>query len=130
MFCPYEDAIMGRGWAMSHSLLSVPLNLGVLHPLNAVHAAERAYRKSAPLSPVEGLIRQILGWREYMWHLYWHFGPAYTRNNKLEARTKLPGLHQPNERPLRRLRLRPEESARRRRLPVHCRLLGLRAPPP
>ncbi|MCP9275241.1 cryptochrome/photolyase family protein [Mycolicibacterium arenosum] len=90
-FGRYEDAIMGDDWAMSHSLLSVPLNLGVLHPLDAVDAAERAYRDgSAPLAAVEGFIRQILGWREYMWHLYWHFGPDYTDNNELSARGKLP----------------------------------------
>ena len=76
---------------MSHSLLSVPLNLGVLHPLDAVEAAEDAYRQhGAPLAAVEGFIRQILGWREYMWHLYWHFGPSYNRNNKLAAHTALP----------------------------------------
>ena len=90
-FGRYEDAIMGDDWAMSHSLLSVPLNLGVLHPLDAVEAAERAYREDgAPLAAVEGFIRQILGWREYMWHLYWHFGPDYTENNELSARRKLP----------------------------------------
>ena len=90
-FGRYEDAMMGQDWAMSHSLLSVPLNLGVLHPLDAVHAAEQAYqRKAAPLSAVEGFIRQILGWREYMWHLYWHFGPGYLHNNTLHARTALP----------------------------------------
>jgi deoxyribodipyrimidine photolyase-related protein len=90
-FGTYEDAIMGQDWAMSHSLLSVPLNLGVLHPLDAVEAAEAAYRRTdAPLAAVEGFIRQILGWREYMWHLYWHFGPKYTRNNALGATTKLP----------------------------------------
>jgi deoxyribodipyrimidine photolyase-related protein len=90
-FGAYEDAIMGDDWAMSHSLLSVPLNLGVLHPLDAVHAAEQAYRSEhAPLAAVEGFIRQILGWREYMWHLYWHFGPRYTANNELSAHTPLP----------------------------------------
>ena len=90
-FGRYEDAMMGDDWAMAHSLLSVPLNLGVLHPLDVVHAAERAYREDgAPLAAVEGFIRQILGWREYMWHLYWHFGRDYERNNKLEARTHLP----------------------------------------
>ncbi len=77
---------MGQDWAMSHSLLSVPLNLGVLQPLDAVEAAENAYRqRDMPLAAVEGFIRQILGWREYMWHLYWHFGPDYTRNNTLAA---------------------------------------------
>ena len=92
LFGRYEDAMMGQDWAMSHSLLSVPLNLGVLHPLDAVHAAERAYHdKTAPLAAVEGFIRQILGWREYMWHLYWHFGPGYARdNNALHAQKHLP----------------------------------------
>jgi deoxyribodipyrimidine photolyase-related protein len=90
-FGRFEDAIMGGDWAMSHSLLSVPLNLGVLHPLDAVHAAEQAYRTDqAPISAVEGFIRQILGWREYMWHLYWHFGEDYVEENELRARTRLP----------------------------------------
>ncbi|PND58500.1 cryptochrome/photolyase family protein [Mycobacterium sp. ENV421] len=91
LFGRYEDAMMGGDWAMSHSLLSVPLNLGVLHPLDAVHAAEQAYRDgNAPLAAAEGFIRQILGWREYMWHLYWHFGPDYLDNNALSAETPLP----------------------------------------
>ena len=91
LFGRYEDAMLGADWAMAHSLLSVPLNLGVLHPLDAVHAAEAAYRDgSAPLAAVEGFIRQILGWREYMWQLYWHFGPEYLDNNSLEAHTPLP----------------------------------------
>lgn len=91
LFGRYEDAMMGQDWAMSHSLLSVPLNLGVLHPLDAVDAAETAYRDgAAPIAAVEGFIRQILGWREYMWHLYWHFGEKYVDNNELGARTHLP----------------------------------------
>ena len=90
-FGRFEDAIMADDWAMAHSLLSVPLNLGVLHPLDAVRAAEQAYRTgSAPLPAVEGFIRQILGWREYMWHLYWQFGPDYADNNALHATTPLP----------------------------------------
>jgi deoxyribodipyrimidine photolyase-related protein len=90
-FGRYEDAMMGDDWAMAHSLLSVPLNLGVLHPLDAVAAAEQAYRDgTAPLAAVEGFIRQILGWREYMWQLYWHFGPDYLDNNSLGAHTPLP----------------------------------------
>ena len=91
LFGRYEDAMMGADWSMAHSLLSVPLNLGVLHPLDAVHAAEAAYRSgSAPLAAVEGFIRQILGWREYMWQLYWHLGPEYLDNNALDAHTPLP----------------------------------------
>ena len=76
---------------MAHSLLSVPQNLGVLHPLEAVDAAEAAYHDgTARLSSVEGFVRQVLGWREYIWHLYWHFGPGYERHNELGARTRLP----------------------------------------
>lgn len=90
-FGRYEDAMLAGDWAMAHSLLSVPLNLGVLHPLDAVRAAENAYRSgAAPLAAVEGFIRQILGWREYIWQLYWHFGPEYLESNALGAHTPLP----------------------------------------
>lgn len=90
-FGRYEDAMLGGDWAMAHSLLSVPLNLGVLHPLEAVEAAERAYRQgTVPLAAAEGFVRQVLGWREYMWHLYWHFGPDYVEHNELGARVPLP----------------------------------------
>ncbi|TCK26389.1 cryptochrome/photolyase family protein [Pseudonocardia endophytica] len=90
-FGPYEDAILENDWAMAHSLLSVPLNMGVLHPLEAVHAAEDAYRSGdQPISSVEGFVRQILGWREYVWQLYWYFGRGYPKRNHLRARTPLP----------------------------------------
>ena len=90
-FGRYEDAMLSGDWEMAHSLLSVPLNLGVLHPLDVVHAAEQAYRDgAAPLAAVEGFIRQILGWREYMWQLYWHFGPDYLDRNHLGADNPLP----------------------------------------
>jgi deoxyribodipyrimidine photolyase-related protein len=90
-FGPYEDAIMEEDWAMAHSLLSVPLNHGVLHPLDAVHAAEQAYRDGdVPLASAEGFVRQVLGWREYVWQLYWRFGRGYTRRNGMRARTPLP----------------------------------------
>ncbi|MGU3434897.1 cryptochrome/photolyase family protein [Actinomycetes bacterium M1A6_2h] len=90
-FGPYEDAVMADDWAMSHSLLSVPLNMGLLHPLDAVHAAEQAYRDgNAPLASVEGFVRQIIGWREYVWHLYWHLGEDYANRNEMDAYTPLP----------------------------------------
>jgi deoxyribodipyrimidine photolyase-related protein len=90
-FGPHEDAILSADPWMSHSLLSVPQNLGVLHPLEAVHAAEQAHRDGAArLNSVEGFVRQILGWREYIWQLYWHFGPDYVRRNEMGHRTPLP----------------------------------------
>ena len=90
-FGPYEDAVLAGDPTMAHSLLSVPLNLGVLHPLDAVHAAEQAHHDgTARLNSVEGFVRQILGWREYIWHLYWHFGEGYHRSNQLGAQKTLP----------------------------------------
>lgn len=90
-FGPHEDAVMAGDWTMAHSLLSVPQNLGVLHPLEAVHAAEQAHRDgTARLNSVEGFVRQVLGWREYVWHLYWHFGKGYHRRNELDHRRALP----------------------------------------
>jgi deoxyribodipyrimidine photolyase-related protein len=90
-FGPPEDAMLTEDWAMAHSLLSVPLNLGVLHPLDAVHEAEAAYRSGdVPLPGAEGFVRQVLGWREYVWQLYWRFGRDYLRRNALGAGTPLP----------------------------------------
>ncbi|MEV8378949.1 cryptochrome/photolyase family protein [Kribbella sp. NPDC056861] len=90
-FGPYEDAMLaGDDW-MAHSLLSAPLNLGLLDPVEAVERAEDAYRAGdAPLQSVEGFVRQLIGWRDYMWHLYWHFGPEYRHRNALAARRTVP----------------------------------------
>ncbi|MDT8915162.1 cryptochrome/photolyase family protein [Amycolatopsis sp. PS_44_ISF1] len=91
-FGAHQDAMLAGDWAMSHALLSVPLNLGLLHPLDVVEQAERRYREgTAPLPAVEGFIRQVLGWREWVWHLYWYLGPDYLRHNELGAHTPLPG---------------------------------------
>ncbi|GAA0618709.1 cryptochrome/photolyase family protein [Kutzneria viridogrisea] len=90
-FGPHEDAVLGKDWAMAHSLLSVPLNHGLLHPLEVVRAAERAHREhDLPLAGVEGFVRQVLGWREYVWHLYWHLGPEYLARNNFHAESELP----------------------------------------
>lgn len=90
-FGPPEDAMLGNSWTVSHSLLSVPMNLGLLDPLQVVQSAERAYRSgAAPLQSVEGFVRQIMGWRDYVWHLYWHFGEQYPESNFLNANLALP----------------------------------------
>ncbi len=90
-FGPPEDAMLTDDWAMAHSLLSVPLNLALLHPLDVVREAEAAYRTGdVPLPSAEGFVRQVLGWREYIWQLYWRFGRDYLRRNALRARNPLP----------------------------------------
>lgn len=91
-FGPYEDAAMAGDWAMSHSLLSVPLNLGLLDPMEVARAAERGYREgNARLESVEGFIRQVVGWREWVWHLYWLLGEDYVeRSNHFGHTASLP----------------------------------------
>ena len=90
-FGPHEDAMLHDDWPMAHSLLSVPLNLGLLHPLDVARSAEAAFHAGdVALASAEGFVRQVLGWREYMWHLYWHFGPGYLRRNALHAHAPLP----------------------------------------
>jgi deoxyribodipyrimidine photolyase-related protein len=90
-FGAHEDAILeGDPW-MAHSLLSAPMNLGLLDPVEVVARAEAAYASgSAPLASVEGFVRQVMGWRDYVWHLYWHFGDDYRKRNVLAARRKVP----------------------------------------
>ena len=90
-FGPYEDAMLADDDWMAHSLLSAPMNLGLLDPIEVVHAAEQAYRAGdAPLASVEGFVRQVMGWRDYVWHLYWYTDDSYKRGNALHAATKLP----------------------------------------
>ncbi|MDM4720325.1 cryptochrome/photolyase family protein [Micromonospora sp. WMMA1363] len=90
-FGPYEDAMLADDPWMAHSMLSSSFNLGLLDPLEAVRGAERAYRKDGvPLPSAEGFIRQIIGWRDFIWNLYWYFGPGYQDSNELAARRSVP----------------------------------------
>ena len=90
-FGRWQDAMLnGESW-MWHSLLGSSLNLGLLDPLECARAAERAYRSGdAPLPAAEGFIRQVIGWREYVWGLYRLRGRDWERMNALGARTRLP----------------------------------------
>ena len=89
-FGPYEDSMMSADWTMSHSLLSVPLNLGVIEPVSLARAAETRLEQGAPLASVEAFVRQVIGWRDYVWHLYWLFGEEYLDANALNAHQPLP----------------------------------------
>ena len=90
-FGPFEDAMLSNDWTMSHSLLSVPMNLGVLDPRHVVERVLRAHEGGAPLASVEGFVRQVVGWRDWVWHLYWHLGESYVDDNDaLGARVELP----------------------------------------
>ncbi|WP_299036117.1 cryptochrome/photolyase family protein [uncultured Pseudokineococcus sp.] len=90
-FGPHEDAILERDEWMAHSMLSAPMNLGLLDPLECVERAEDAHRAGdAPLASVEGYVRQIIGWRDYIWHVYWYAGADYTQRNALAAHEPIP----------------------------------------
>lgn len=90
-FGNYQDAMAsGEPW-MWHSLLSMYLNCGLLDPVDVCQRAELAWRSGyAPLNAVEGFIRQIIGWREYVRGIYWLKMPAYREMNALEANRPLP----------------------------------------
>lgn len=89
-FGPYEDAMPTDTWTVNHSLLSPYLNVGLLHPEEVVHAALERYEQGGiPLSSIEGFVRQVIGWREYINGVYWLFDSEYRTNNQLKAQRKL-----------------------------------------
>jgi deoxyribodipyrimidine photolyase-related protein len=77
-----------------HSLLSTYINAGLLLPLEVCKQAEAAYLSGkAPLNAVEGFIRQVLGWREYIRGIYWLLMPEYAERNSLNALRPLPEFY-------------------------------------
>ena len=81
-FGPYQDAMVTGQTTMWHALLSPYLNIGLLNPLEIIQSVEQAYHdRHLDLNSVEGLIRQILGWREYMYGLYHHVDDEYFNLN-------------------------------------------------
>ena len=95
IFGPHEDAMLSGEWSMGHTLLSPYLNLGLLYPDEVCDAAEEAYREGrVPIASAEGFIRQIVGWREYVWGTYWLWMPEYRTVNELDASRPLPPLYE------------------------------------
>ena len=93
-FGDYEDAMLTGERYLWHSILSPYINSGLLDPLDLCRRAEAEYRAGrAPLNSVEGYIRQIIGWREYMRGIYWREGPDYVTRNFLRHTRKLPGWY-------------------------------------
>jgi deoxyribodipyrimidine photolyase-related protein len=90
----YQDAMWeGELW-LYHSHLSCALNLKLLNPREVVAAAEDAFRAGlAPLQAVEGFVRQILGWREYVRGIYWTHMPEYAQRNEQDAQAPLPAFY-------------------------------------
>jgi len=90
----YQDAMwQGEVW-LYHSHLACALNLKLLNPREVLNAAENAYHNGkAPLEAVEGFVRQILGWREYVRGIYWLHMPEYAERNSQLANQPLPDFY-------------------------------------
>jgi deoxyribodipyrimidine photolyase-related protein len=112
-FGDYQDAMRAGAPFLYHSLLSPALNLGLLSPREVCAAAEAAWRSgTAPLNAVEGFVRQILGWREYVRGVYWTLMPGYAECNALEATRSLPEFYWTGETAMRCLNQAIEDTAR------------------
>ncbi|MEM9371730.1 MAG: cryptochrome/photolyase family protein, partial [Pseudomonadota bacterium] len=93
-FGDYQDAMLEGERFLYHSVLAQYVNCGLLDPLEVCRRVERAYYEGhAPLNAVEGYIRQIIGWREYMRGIYWLKMPGYTAENFFGATRPLPGFY-------------------------------------
>lgn len=93
LFGTYQDAMMPNEWSIYHSRISFSLNTKMLSPLEVINAAINEWEKrqnEIEYNQLEGFVRQILGWREYMRGIYWNKMPEYATLNYLEHTEKLP----------------------------------------
>lgn len=93
-FGDFQDAMVAGEDGMFHSQLSALINCGLLGPLEVCEAAQAAWQRGdAPLNAVEGFIRQIIGWREYVRGIHWIAGRDYAQRNHLGAMRDLPDFY-------------------------------------
>jgi deoxyribodipyrimidine photolyase-related protein len=94
-FGPYEDALVDGERTLAHSLLSVPLNLGILTASEVCERALEACTEAGdvPLASIEGFIRQLLGWREFMRHMYRRKMPQLATADGLAHDGDLPAFY-------------------------------------
>lgn len=95
-FGDYQDALHTDEVNLFHSRISFALNAKIIHPLEVVQTVITYYREHSDdieLSQVEGFVRQIIGWREYMRGIYWKEMPAYASMNALENTNPLPEFY-------------------------------------
>ena len=93
-FGTYQDAMITGEYTMWHGMISPYLNLALLDPMEVIDAIETAYyQQELPLNSVEGFIRQVMGWREYMHGIYYYQDENYSQNNWLEHHQPLPGFY-------------------------------------
>jgi len=96
LFGDYQDAMTDNEWSLYHSRLSFSMNSKMLSPKEVIDQVVehwRSHRNDIDISQVEGFVRQILGWREYMRGIYWAKMPDYENENQLNHRRALPGFY-------------------------------------
>lgn len=95
-FGTYQDALTGKSDTLFHSRLSFPLNVKILNPLTVVNRAVSEWQKrknEISLEQIEGFVRQIIGWREYVRGIYWAKMPDYAGMNYFNHQRKLPAFY-------------------------------------
>jgi deoxyribodipyrimidine photolyase-related protein len=93
-FGDYQDAMWTEQPFLFHARIASSLNLKLLNPMEVIKKVEQAYSDNkAPLNAVEGFIRQILGWREYVRGLYWSHRHDWLTFNKLDTDKELPRFY-------------------------------------
>ena len=95
-FGTYQDAMTVKSWYLFHSRISFALNTKLLHPLEVIEAAVNAWEKKKDkieIQQIEGFVRQILGWREYMRGIYWALMPDLASMNYFDHDTALPDFY-------------------------------------
>ena len=95
-FGDYQDALTDRDWSLFHSRLSFSMNSKILSPREVVEAVLEAWSSAPeryPLAAVEGFVRQIIGWREFMRGIYWTRMPDYAELNALDHQRELPAFY-------------------------------------
>jgi deoxyribodipyrimidine photolyase-related protein len=95
-FGTYQDAMTTQSWSLFHARISFALNTKMLHPLEVIEAAVRTWEKqkqTIKIQQIEGFVRQILGWREYMRGIYWTLMPKLGRMNFFNHKAPLPDFY-------------------------------------
>ena len=95
-FGTYQDAMTAKSWYLFHSRLSFAMNTKLLHPLEVIEAAVNAWDKKKSkieIQQIEGFVRQILGWREYMRGIYWALMPDLASMNYFNHANALPDFY-------------------------------------
>jgi deoxyribodipyrimidine photolyase-related protein len=95
-FGTYQDAMTAKSWFLFHARISFAMNTKLLHPLEVIEAAVNAWDKKKSkikIQQIEGFVRQILGWREYMRGIYWALMPDLETMNFFNHETTLPDYY-------------------------------------